>query len=86
MDSITTSIATAAATVDLWRAAARVAPTKTEEAAIRRRIREAEVLLSIARKHFYAASRAAADLNDWLADQDTAQVAVVTGRGAANAR
>lgn len=66
---IFTTIESAGATLADWRAAARAASTRHQEAALRRRVRELELLLSIASKRACEAARAASDLRDWLAEQ-----------------
>lgn len=74
---IFTTIESANATLADWRAASRAAATRHQEAALRRRVRELELLLSIASKRACEAARAASDLRDWLAAQ-SASVAIET--------
>lgn len=64
-----TTIEDARERLSLWREQAKVAPQRGPGSAVRRRVRDLEILLSIAAKRAHEAQRAASDLQGWLDTQ-----------------
>lgn len=67
---ITTTLELAAEKLATWKDQARTAPQRGPQAAVRRRVRDLEILLSITAKRASEAQRAAEDLATWLAAQE----------------
>ena len=64
-----TTIDDAQERLTLWREQAKAAPQRGPGAAVRRRVRDLELLLSVVAKRAQEAQRAANDLQGWLDSQ-----------------